>query len=113
MKKQAGQLEESTKRLFTGTEVGVLLEDIDKKLGILAEGQGSLIKRINKIESKLDATFEMVGEMKIDITMTKIDITAMKNDLETIKKSLNKKPDGDEFKELESRVLVLENKINI
>lgn len=42
MNKTKSQLSSKVKRIFTGTEVGVLLEDIDHKLGYVVDGQKGL-----------------------------------------------------------------------
>ncbi|MEX2053201.1 MAG: hypothetical protein WD898_03180 [Candidatus Paceibacterota bacterium] len=62
-------IDPNTKKIFSEGEVGVLLEDIDQKLGLLAEGQQTiqhqissmaqgqekLAKRMDRAEVRLDA----------------------------------------------------------
>ena len=95
-KKRKIQLDQLTKETFTGTQVGVLLEDIDAKLRMVSEsyglvterlskiekgqetaverldnlevGQIGIISKLDKMETKLDATFEAVGDVKVEIT---------------------------------------------
>ena len=85
IKKEVSQLKDSTKKIFTGSEMGALLEDIDHKLGNISEGylmlndkvdkltdsHKELSQKVDRMEVKLDATFEMVGIIKIDITGNK------------------------------------------
>jgi len=48
MVKKTSQLSEDTKKIFSETEVGTLLEDIDDKLGTIIEGQ-EMMKRQLKV----------------------------------------------------------------
>ena len=75
----------------------VLYEKFEGKIDVVSEGWG-----ITK--EKVDATFEMVGEMKMDMEVVKSDISFIKN-------SLKQKVDKDEFISLEKRVILLENKL--
>jgi len=84
------QLDKLAKEAFTGTQVGVLLEDIDQKLGFIGEKVGSIETRLDRVETKLDATFEAVADIKIEFT------------------GLKEKDD-----ELDRRVIVLEKKVAI
>ena len=71
-----------SKEIFTGTQVGALIESFDYKLSSVAEGvsmlsnkfdkltqsQEELVERMERVEVKLDATFEAVGDIKIELT---------------------------------------------
>jgi hypothetical protein len=76
--------------------VGTLKEDFDARVDVLAEGW-------KMTKDKVDATFEMVGEIKKDIEVMKSDIAFIKNELK-------QKVDRDEFVALEKRLILLENK---
>lgn len=83
--------QEDIKRHF-----GVLKEDLDQKIGLIAEQHGSIM-------TKLDSHSEMIASMKEDMEIVKINV-------ELIKNSLKRKVDIDEFETLERRVGVLEAK---
>lgn len=75
----------------------VLYEKFEGKIDVVSEGWETT-------KEKVDATFEMVGEMKMDMEVVKSDISFIKN-------SLKQKVDKDEFISLEKRVILLENKL--
>ena len=76
--------------------LGILKEDLDTRIDTLAEGW-------KMTQEKVDATFEIVGEIKQDIEVMKADIAFIKNELK-------QKVDRDEFAFLEKRLILLENK---
>lgn len=90
---------------------GVILERIEHKIDLLSESQTGM-------KEKLDATFEMVGELSEDMTMVKDDIkilrgdvsvlkkdvATMKGDMGSIKNELKRKVDVEKFAALEKRV---------
>lgn len=76
--------------------LGVLLEHVDEKVGLIAEQHGD-IKKI------LDSHTEIIGNLAVDVSLIKDDISFIKN-------SLKKKVDYDEFAALERRVLLLEKR---
>lgn len=84
-------LDKLVKETYTGTQVGFLIENFDYKLGVTIEAFDHkldvITEKIDKIESKLDATFEAVGDIKVDLTVMK-----------------------DKEKELNRRVIVLEKR---
>lgn len=108
---------------------GVILEDIDSKLGLVTEGHKVLDKKIDKVAENLDDfrkdvdyRFKIVQETLSSHTAILNSHTAMiagntenieiiKNDVEFIKNSLKKKVDIDEFAFLEKRVVLLEKKL--
>ena len=75
-------LDKLSKETLTGTQVGALIESFDYKLSSVAEGvsmlsnkfdklaqsQEELVERMERVEVKLDATFEAVGDIKIELT---------------------------------------------
>lgn len=75
----------------------------DKKVDKLSKKLDYDNTKIGRISVKLDATFNIVGEMKEDIEIIKMDISFIKN-------ALKQKADKDELEALEKRVLFLENK---
>lgn len=103
MDKSDSQLNPKTKKLFTETEVGVLLEDIDQKLGVIAEGQTGLVGRMERFEGritrldvKVDTLTDTVGEMKLELT--------------EVNEKLDRKADRSQVTQLDRRVSVLEAK---
>lgn len=67
------QLKATTKRLFTGTEVGTLLEDIDQKLGIISESQQMTDQKLDRFISGQNNLTQRVDrtEIRLDILETK------------------------------------------
>lgn len=65
MAKTKSQLNPKVKRLFTGTEVGALIEDVDQKLGTIIEGQRT-------IERKLDVLNRNHHQVEQRVTRTEI-----------------------------------------
>ena len=47
--KPKSQLSPDVKRVFTGTEVGALLEDVDQKLVTIIEGQQSIDRKLDTL----------------------------------------------------------------
>lgn len=85
-------------------ELGVKIESVEHKVDLLSENQTVMKK-------KLDATFEMVGELSEDITTVKDDIkilrddvSMVKEDVKSIKGELKKKVDMEKFVVLEKKV---------
>lgn len=74
----------------------ILYEKFKDDIKVIGEGWDGT-------KEKVDSTFEMVGEMKMDIEVIKSDISFIKN-------SLKQKVDKDEFMSLEKRVILLDNK---
>jgi hypothetical protein len=62
----AKPISRKVKGIFTTTEVGVLFEDIGHKLGYIAEGLDTPRMWVDKLERKLEATFEVIGELKVE-----------------------------------------------
>lgn len=117
-----------------------LLEQFDKRTQIIAEVQVEQGKKIEHISQKLDATFDIVGnltvEMKIlngrvdklesrmgklesrmgtiEAKVDKLDqnIEFIKEEIRLIRHELKGKIDRDEFIALEKRVIFLEKKVN-
>lgn len=82
-------------------------EEIKRHNDLLYEKFRDDIKTIGEgwqmTKEKVDATFEIVGEIKQDIEVMKADIAFIKNELK-------QKVDRDEFAFLEKRLILLENK---
>ena len=74
----------------------VLYEKFQQDIRIIGEGW-------NGTRQKVDATFDLIGELKEDSEIIKSDIAFIKNTLKI-------KVDRDEFVALEKRVILLENK---
>ncbi|MDP3792459.1 MAG: hypothetical protein Q8Q89_01890 [bacterium] len=90
------KLSKEVRRVFTGTEVGVLVEDFTSKIDTIAEQYGDIKHNIKSIK-------EGVGIIKESIEVIKMDIEVIKHDLKN-------KIGRDEFAVLERRVALLENR---
>lgn len=96
----------------------VVLEDIRDTVKLIHEA----VQPIPRIQEKLDATFDEVGNLRVDMDAVKTalkilgrdveslkqDMTVVKSDLRTIKNDLKAKVDREEFESLEERVARLE-----
>lgn len=80
-----------------------LLDEFKHQASIIAEQYGSLNKKVDKIDSKLDATFEEVGHLLENMDF-------VKDELRLIRNELKEKVGRDEFIALEKRVIFLEKK---
>ena len=81
--------------------IGVLIEHVDEKVGLVAEQYGDIKKTLNSHTKILEAHTEMIGNITVDLAIIKEDVALIKN-------SIKKKVDIDEFAALERRVLILE-----
>lgn len=93
--KKAGLKREQTDKQEL-RRLGVLMEQMDDKLDLVAEQHGDIIKT-------LKSHTEIIGSIAEDVAIIKMDI-------EFIKGSLRKKVDIEEFTALERRVSVLEKR---
>mgnify|MGYP001560183329 CR=1 FL=1 len=71
IKNKKTNLDELAKETFSGTQVGVLIEQFSGEVKVLAEGISTLSSKMDRMESKLDATFEAVGDIKMELRMCK------------------------------------------
>lgn len=96
MKKKTQELDKSDQILSEVRRLGVVIEDVESKVDLVAEQHGEIIK-------KLDAHTEMIGNLAVDMQV-------VKSDIELIKSGLRKKVDVEEFEVLEKRVAALEKR---
>ena len=89
-------LSKKVKEIFTGSEVGALVEDFNSKMELVTEQYGDIKKDTASINQGLGMLKEDVGVIKMDI--------------EFIKHELRNKINRDEFIALEHRVSLLENR---
>jgi uncharacterized coiled-coil protein SlyX len=111
------QLNPKVKRLFTGTEVGALLEDVDQKLGMIVDGQNGLGERMDTLEVGMNGLEKRMTrlEVKVDTLEVKVDtltetVGEMKMELTDVNDKLDRKADRSEVTILDSRVSDLEVK---
>lgn len=97
-----------TKKNYTSTEVGTILEEVRSDFKVFGESLGNVERRGN-------ATFEAVGKLQEGVTILKEDVKTLKNDmvfvkgeLGIIRNELKEKVGRDEFVLLEKRVAFLE-----
>ena len=90
--------------------LGVIIEHVDDKVGLIAEQYGDIKKTLdghtrtlNSHTETLNSHTEMIGKLVIDMEIHK-------NDVEFIKHGMKKKVDVDEFAALERRVSLLEKR---
>lgn len=109
--------------------IGVLKEDFDAKVKLIAEQYDSIIKRLDShdgkfasieerlgshgvrlgsIENKLDSHGVRIASIEEKLTSIEKNIEIMKVDIAFIKSGLKKKVDVEEFGALENRVAILE-----
>lgn len=107
------------KRVFAESEVLVVLERMDDRIKILAEGQSGLSERMDRIEGRFDGLegrFDgLEGEMRQGFSLImdflkRLDeeLMGIKKDLESTKK---KKVDRNVYVVLEKRMAVAESQI--
>jgi hypothetical protein len=108
--KQKPQLDPNVKRLFTGTEVGALIENLDGNLKLVLEGQAGLRESHNTLVARVDVLVDTVGEIKVDITELKIDVSELKTNIARVEQKLDRKADRTQVKQLDQRVSLLEAK---
>lgn len=97
------QLDPEAVKVFSESEVGVLLENIDDRLGVIIESQQLLTGRVDKLDAKVDILTETVGDLQVDMTQVKEDVSE-------IKQNLDRKADRPVVQQLERRVVALEAK---
>ncbi len=68
-KSKRGGLKPSTMKVFTETEVNVLLEDVNHNLQMLAEGQQSIQEKLGRIEGNQGAHARRLerAEIRLDV----------------------------------------------
>ena len=89
------KLSPKVKRIFTGTEVGALVEDFTSQVKLVAEDISGLHDKVDRISRDLNAVKE--------------DVEVIKMDIEVIKHDLKNKISREEFAVLERRVALLES----
>lgn len=90
------KLSRKVTRVFTGTEVGALVEDFTSQVKLVAEDVSGLHDKVDKMGN--------------DIVLIKEDVEVIKMDIEVIKHDLKNKIGRDEFAVLERRVALLESR---
>ena len=98
------------KTVFTDTEVGVLLEDVNAKFDLVVEQLGSITENVTEIKGDINILKEDMGMLQVDVGILKGTVTVLKEDVSEIKFDLKKKPSYDDFSKLERRVTRLESK---
>jgi archaellum component FlaC len=66
-RKAKSQLHPKVKQLFTGTEVGALLEDIDHKLGSVIDGQKGLGERMDTLEGGMNGLEKRMTRLEVKV----------------------------------------------
>lgn len=84
--------------------VGVLVEDMNHRVGVIAEQYGDIKSDIGGIKKTLDSHTDMIGNLAVNLEI-------VKGDVEFIKHGMKRKVDVEEFSALERRVALLEKRI--
>jgi len=96
-------LGKKVKDIFSGAEVGVLVEHFTSQVEFVGEGVLELNKTMDKVEKRLDRVEGDIGTIKMNVEVIKMDISVIKNDLKN-------KVSRDEFAILERKVALPENR---
>ena len=104
------KLNKNATRLFSGTEVGVLIEDLTFQIQIVAEGVSGLNDKTDSLSAKVDNLEVKVDNLEVKMDKIQSDTEIIKMDMETIKHDLKNKISRDEFAILERRVALLESR---
>ena len=83
--------------------LGVIVEDTNHKVDIIAEQYGDIKSEISGIKKTLDSHTEMIANLAVNLGI-------VKGDVEFMKHSLKRKVDMEEFAALERRVALLEKR---
>ena len=97
------KLDPKVKKVFSESEVGVLIEHFDNTLQLVAEGQVGLERRMNSLDGKVDSLDNRMGnlENRMDSLDSKVDSLDSKFDsLDSKVDSLDSKVDslGEEMR---------------
>lgn len=94
----------NAKKIYTDREVCILLEDVNDKFGFLANGQKTLNNKVDRMEKKLNATFDEVGVLKVGLEIVRTDVETVKDDVKILK---------DDVKILKENDVVLQKDVAI
>lgn len=94
------------KKEFSAIQVMALMERLEKKIDVIAEGHGGLLARLVRIEEK-------VGIIQEQVANNSVSITHMKSELKIIIEKLGQIPKKEELDQLEKRVTKLEHHIGL
>lgn len=95
---------------FSGTDVGVLIEEFTSQIKFIGEGLLGLNKKVDMLEVKVDKLGFRLDKIEIRLNKIEGDIEVIKMDIEIIKHDLKNEISRDEFIVLERRVALLENR---
>lgn len=120
MKNESKKIEEKT---YTTGEVGSMIERFDDSLKIVAENIIGVNDRLGRVETRLESFDNRLGrveikldavEVRLDSVETKLELVETKidrlqDDMVEVKFELKRKVDAEDVKNLEKRVVKLEN----
>jgi hypothetical protein len=81
--------------------LGVMMEAMNDNIMLLAEGQGIIVQRLDRLEVKVDVHTEMIAELAQDVHM-------LKEDMKEVKEELAKKADKEDLIPIVERMSALE-----
>lgn len=80
------------KKIDSNAEIrhlGVLMENMNDKIILLAEGHGVLVKSIDKLDGRMDRMEGKMDKMEIDISVLKTDVSILKADISVLKSDVS------------------------
>ncbi len=79
------KLSKEVKRIFIGTEVGVLVEDFASQVKLVAEGVSGLNDKFDNLETKVDNLEIKVDRIEVKVDKIETDVEVIKMDIEFIR----------------------------
>ena len=89
----------------------VIGEDFSARIKPVIEMQQEQGKKIDRLNKKMDAVYEMVAKNSVDIEIIKTKISQIEQDIQQIKKTLKSKADAIKIEKLEKEILILKQKV--
>lgn len=99
---------EENKKIFSGTEVGVLIEDFDKKLDVVAEGVLTLDRKVDGLAERMDGLEDRLDKIDVKIALINEEVVEIKARLDRIENGIDKIADTGRLEDIEKRIAKLE-----
>jgi len=102
-------MKEETKKIFSASEVGVLIEDFDKKIDLVIEGHTTTREELGrKITAAREEFGQSLGDVETELKFIRLELRLIKAEVTEVRKHLTRKADRERLEELEKRVIALE-----
>jgi hypothetical protein len=102
------QTKKTENKIYTTSEVGVILERVEDTVKILAESHMGLAKKQDEMQETLVNMDNRLGRVEIRLNSVETKIDRLQDDMVEVKFELKKKVSTDDFEKLEKRVVKLE-----